>query len=174
MWNNRCYVPLSHCLWQRHPLTATGLLQISWLRPWSVCLHVSNCDLTDWVHALTSPWRDFPTSIQCTSATQGEWSDRCGRLWGGFLVSSLLCVIRRQLHPNTIKNPAAADKGKWQAWAQNLSICLLQLLRMGRIVTSILRVGRIVWGRVVTSMLGVGRIVWIELCLDTCNSEEWK
>ena len=29
-------------------------------------------------------------------------------------------------------------------------------------------------GRIVTSMLGVGRIVWIELCLDTWNSEEWK
>jgi len=124
MWNNRCCVPLSHCLRQHHPLTATGLLQISWLRPWSVCLHVSNCDLTDWVHALTSPWRDFPTSIQCTSAMQGEWSDRCGCLSGGFLVSSLLCVIRRQLHPNTMKNPAAADKGNWQAWMSTKSVYL--------------------------------------------------
>ena len=163
MWNNRCYVPLSHCLRQRHPLTANGLLQISWLRPWSVCLHVSNCDLTDWVHALTSPWREFPTSIQCTSATQGEWSDRCGRLWGGGGVSLFLpyCVWLEDnytLIQWKIQQLLTKGNDKLE-WAQNLSICLLQLLRMGTIVTSV---------------LGVGRIVWVELCLDTCNSEEWK
>ena len=44
----------------------------------------------------------------------------CGEGGPGFL----LYVIRRQLHPNAIKNPAAADKGKWQAWMSTKSVYL--------------------------------------------------